>query len=193
MSKTKTVRKGQCFGTLIWAIIGLATLFVPFAIHAEGIIFTHQVMPFLSSDLGTTISLESVTSQVSSTFSLFGLELSAEIFELISKISFYGLYAFFGIFAFDFIFSFFLLIFGSEVLRKIAKIISVFSGIAFILIAISSLINLIGVINSGLSLEINILEVVKTSGAIYYLVAFIFSLMFIKKQFGWFAKEDLDD
>lgn len=192
MSKTKTVRKGQCFGTLIWAIIGLATLFVPFAIHAEGMIFTHQVMPFLSSDLGT-ISLESVSLQVSSTFSLFGLELSAEIFELISKISFYGLYAFFGIFAFDFIFSFFLLIFGSEVLRKIAKIISVFAGIAFILIAISSLINLIGVINLGLSLEINILEVAKTSGAIFYLVAFIFSLMFIKKQFGWFAKEDLDD
>ncbi len=192
MSKRKTIRKGQCFGTLIWAIIGLATLFVPFAIHAEGIIFTHQVMPFLSSDLGT-ISLESVTLQVFSTFSLFGLELSAEIFELVSKISFYGLYAFFGIFAFDFIFSFLLLIFGGEVLRKIAKIISVFAGIAFILIAITSLINLIGVINLGLSFGVGIIEVVKTSGAIFYLVAFIFSLMFIKKQFGWFAKEDLDD
>lgn len=192
MSKRKTIRKGQCFGTLIWAIIGLATLFVPFAIHAEGIIFTHQVMPFLSSDLGS-ISLESVAMQVLSTFSLFGLELSTEIFELVSKISFYGLYAFFGIFAFDFIFSFLLLIFGGEVLRKIAKIITIFAGIAFILIAITSLINLIGVINLGLSFGVGIIEVVKTSGAIFYLVAFIFSLMFIKKQFGWFAKEDLDD
>ena len=192
MSKRKTIRKGQCFGTLIWAIIGLALLFVPYAIYEGGMIYSHQVMPFLSSDIGT-ISLESIVLQVASAFSVVGLELSTEIFELVSKISFYGLYAFFGIFAFDFIFSFLLLIFGGEVLRKIAKIITIFAGIAFILIAITSLINLIGVINLGLSFGVGIIEVVKTSGAIFYLVAFIFSLMFIKKQFLWFAKEDLDD
>ena len=192
MSKRKTIRKGQCFGTLIWAIIGLALLFVPYSIYEENMIYSHQVMPFLSSDVGT-ISLESITMQVASAFSVVGLELSTEIFELVSKISFYGLYAFFGIFAFDFIFSFLLLIFGGEVLRKIAKIITIFAGIAFILIAITSLINLIGVINLRLSFGVGIIEVVKTSGAIFYLVAFIFSLMFTKKQFRWFAKEDLDD
>ena len=192
MSKRKTIRKGQCFGTLIWAIIGLALLFVPYTILEEEMIFTHKVMPFISSNVDS-LSLESIALQVASAFSVVGLELSTEIFELVSKISFYGLYAFFGIFAFDFIFSFLLLIFGGEVLRKIAKIITIFAGIAFILIAITSLINLIGVINLGLSFGVGIIEVVKTSGAIFYLVAFIFSLMFTKKQFRWFAKEDLDD
>lgn len=183
------MRKSQCIRTLVWAIIGLALLFVPYAIYDDGLVFAHQKMPFLSSDVGS-LTLYEMTWQVSSAFNLFGLELSIELYELIGKISFYGLYAFFGIFAFDFLFSFILLIFGGEVLRKIAKIISVFAGIAFILIAITSLINLIGVVNIYVTLRLDILSVIKASGAIFYLVAFIFSIAFAKKQFTWFSFED---
>lgn len=192
MSKVKTVRKGQCFGTLVWALIGIATLFVPFAIYEEGILFSHSVMPFISSN-ETMITLESTALNVLGAFSLFGLELSTEIFELISTISFYGIYVFYGIFAFDFLFSFILLIFGGEILRKIAKIISIIAGIAMIILVLSFLLNVIGTINVGIAAQIGILEVIKTGGTIFYLAGFIFSLMFIKKQFSWFAKKDLDD
>ena len=183
------MRKSQCIRTLVWAIIGLALLFVPYAIYDDGLVFAHQVMPFFSSN-AVMLTLEDMAIQVVSAFSLIGIEISVEIFEFISKISFYGLYAFYGIFVLDIVLSVLLLILGSEVLRKIAKIISVFAGIAFILIAITSLINLIGVVNIYVTLRLDILSVIKASGAIFYLVAFIFSIAFAKKQFTWFSFED---
>ena len=182
MDNTKKTQKSKYLPILLWGIIGLLTLFIPYAIYQGEVIFTFRALSLLSEGTYQQPLLE---------FVFNALRLPVEISEVVYTVSLYVLYVFFVIFAFNFVFSLLLLIFNKEPIRKFARFISVFAGIAFTFIFIFSTYNIIGIIYNVATFGLNIIEYLLSNGGIFYLIQFIFSLILIKKQFIWFKSDNI--
>ena len=170
----------SCIGSLIWAVVIFAiTLFVPFSVGANGLIFTYQVLPVIGN--GNIFNYFAVISNG------VGNLLGEGLIEITNSILTASLYIFYGTLIADILFSIVLMIFRNRYLRIVLRTISIILAIAIVLTFITWLYYMVGVaglIFGGADINLSITN----SGLVF---AFGFALLngiFIERQFKFFAK-----
>ncbi len=170
----------SCIGSLIWAVVIFAiTLFVPFSVGGDGLIFTYQVLPVIGN--GTIFNYFTIISNG------VGNLLGEGLIEITNTILTVALYVFYGTLIADVLFSIVLMIFRNRYLRIVLRTISIILAIAIVLSFITWLYYMVGVaglIFGGADINLSITN----SGLVF---AFGFALLngiFIERQFKFFAK-----
>ena len=185
--KWKYVSVGKCVGAIIWSLIGLAAIFIPFALGGGNLEFTYTKLPFI----GDSSIFENMAVAVLGLGATIGL--GTQILDIIFMVMQYGLYAYLIIMAATVVFALLLAIISANALRIIFKLFSVIFGIALIVIGISFIVFVAGTIMAYLqsagegALE-GISDMFLKTGVIYAFSSAIISFIIAGKQFKWFSK-----
>jgi len=184
--KWKYVSVGKCIGAIIWSIIGLATIFIPFIIDS-GLTLTYTKLPILG-DSSIFTNIESAVAGFGTT-----LGLSSSILNIVYTIMCYSIYAFLGILAITIVFGLLLAIIRANALRVIFKVFSIFFGIILIFVGICFILFIFGTImafmqSAGSGALENIGDAFLKTGLIYALVSAILSFILAGRQFKFFSK-----
>lgn len=194
MSKdnVKNVNLKQCVGTIIFALVSLCVLFIPFTFGAAGINCSYKA--FISDESGVNLITVASANALEGFLSVAKITEQSTI-EIISQILYYGERAYFVILAADILFALLLIFTRSQILRLIFKIISILFGFAMLAVFASNIIYIAGIaggficstdlMDMGMEAVMSILE---TSGILFALGTMLFSAFLVKKQFKWFAK-----
>jgi hypothetical protein len=178
----KNVDRVQCAWIIINSLVALCILFLPATFGTPGITPAINVLPIIGNG---SISLAQEFAALSFS-SLFGI--SADIlFMLLS----YGLIAYFGILLFNILFSLILIFSGSQILRKICKVISIFAGFIMLANTFACIIHIVGIfgyIFSTPSALQNIMSYIESSAILFVLGMLVFSFRHTIKQFKWFSR-----
>lgn len=186
-TKIKKIRQKasvrSCFMTMLFALVSLVLVMVPFTFGAAGLNFTYQYLPFIgNSEIlnGSPIVIAFISDFI-----------PLNIVEYIGLALNYFIVAFFGIAIVDFVLALILMIFRANFLRVIFRIFSIIFGIAMILIFILSLLSIVSIIaaliSSGIAFA-DYIDALAGTGILLVLAMAIFSAIYIKKQFCWFSK-----
>ncbi len=183
--KPKHVWIAQCVRIIIFSIILLCTVFIPFSFADSGMIFSYTKLPLIG-DASIANNIILVTKSLQS---LTGL--STDIMIYISYVYEYYLYAFYGILLLDIVFALLLVITKLNLLRVIFRIIAILCGFVMIAVMVANIGYIVAYIYSILSVGDfnNLLPVIQENGLLYALVLSIFSGIMIKKQFSWFEAD----
>lgn len=183
-NSSRRVWIGQCIRTIIFSLVVLCTAFIPFSFNG-GTVLTYTKLPVIGDS--TILAYSAKAAQGLQT--LIGIP--AEFMKYINYAYEYYLYGFYGILLADILFSLILILTRLNALRILFKFFSVIFGIAMLVLMIVNLGYTVGilylyVINAGFD---QILTVILGEGIIYALALTLFSGIFIKRQFVWFAAD----
>lgn len=187
--KWKHVVVGDCFKILIFALVMLCIVFVPFSFATEdGLVFTFKKLPIVGDG-----SVKNVFQTEMGYIANVLPSLNEGQLDLFQTIFTYAFYAYFVILVLDFLFAFVLMIFRVRVMRIIFCVFSKIFAILMIIIALCSLI-FIGVnVYAAIKGLIEFNYMVYTSGITTMIVMLILSIIICVKQFSFFSKPyDLD-
>ena len=182
----KYVSVGSCVKTIIFSLIAMATLFVPYYINGGTIKFPFSVFPIIGD--GTffeAFALEPVLLVVEH---LLGTNYTTYVNLILA----YNIQIFYGILIFNIVASLLLIIARFNGLRIFFKIFSIIFAISLIVINLTFLATIVLKIIyyfNVYGMEFTPLwPFILQNGIIYYFVLMIFSLILIFKQFKWFSK-----
>ena len=182
--KWKYVSVGKCVGAIIWSIIGLATIFIPFSL-SSGTVLTLKYMPIFG-DGSIFIAFNSAYSGLGT-----NLSLPNALVSFLTNVSQVVVYAFLIIMLVTILFGLILAITRVNVLRIIFKVFSIFFGIALIFIGLCYVLYIPGAIMSYMQIDPSLANLSKAfldTGVIYALGTAIFSFVIASKQFKFFSK-----
>lgn len=182
--RIKNVSIKQCIGTIIFSVLALVVLFIPYTFGNSGMKFAFALCPIFGD--GTITETPIIISQGAAT--LFGMESLIDIFQILLDLD---TLIFIFIIFFNVFFSLVLAISKSEILRFVCKIITIIAGFLMIVIMLSSILHLVGIIGaltSGVVEMQNFMAELEVSGVLFALGSAIISGLMIKRQFCSFAK-----
>lgn len=185
MSKNITV--GQCVKMIVLCVILIAvSLFIPFSFMKDGafeLSFTFSKLPLIGNGEFVLTALQSLDG-----FGRF-ITMPETVTNILTYPMSYFIYVFYSILLIDLIFAIFLLIFKNNILRRIFRIFSIIFGILMIVIALCSVITILGFIGQMLSVNFDmevITKILTENGLITFIALLSISCTMIKKQFTWF-------
>ncbi len=175
----------QCIATIIFSIVVCALSLIPYTFGSMGFNFTFKYLPLIGN--GEIMQTSNIITD--GLVTLFGL--STDIINILALGLNYFIVIFFGIAIFDILAATLLAIFRNNIIRIIFKIISIIAGVAMILIALLSMVYILGLIGgiaSGTIQLENMVSVLESSGILFILVMMIFACFMAIKQFRWFGR-----
>lgn len=184
LKNDKIVNKSQCVWAIIFCLIAIATIFVPYMVSSE-VKLTFTALPLV----GDGKIMEILNNQVfglNSLFSASGLAISTTTLETVSTVvQIVCIYGFYGIVAFHLLFSLLVLITRVNTIRVIGKVFSIIFGLVMVIIFLCELAVLILLIVNCISADgfYYLLD----NGIIYFIVLTIFSFALIIQQFKWYS------
>ncbi len=186
MSKNKKhVWIAQCVRILLFTLFVCCTIFIPFSITDDGIVYSFSKFP-LMGDASIADNFIFVVQNLQQLTNL-----SEEIMIYVSYAYEYCLYAFYGILALDFIFALVLIITRLNLLRVLFRIVVILCGFVMLAILVLCLGYIVAYIYSAFASGDfnNLLPVLQEKGIIFAFGLTIFSGIMIKKQFSWFEAD----
>ena len=181
MKKIKNVDVMQCVIILIFSIVAICTILIPFKFSGADFALYH--LPITGN--GELVLFQA--DYVCAIFQMAGIT-APKFLLTISNIS---LYVFYAILIFDFLASLLLICWRNNVVRIICKIISIIAGVAMIAICLLYFFYIIGFIAniaSNLTAELNTLLLIQEGGLLFIFAIFIISFLLISRQFKWFRR-----
>ena len=180
----KNVSVKQSFGIIIFCLFTALILLVPFTFGNAGMHYTYESL--LAFFNGAQFMPEAVSTGL---FALFNLPAQFGGIVL-SALNYYPI-VFFGILAFDILAALIIIIFRSEVMRLIFKIISILCGFVMILIALCALLHIAGIAGQfimGVTPMDSFMQVLEQTGILFAIAVLVFAILLAPKQFRWFYK-----
>ena len=175
----------SCVATIIVSLIAACIAFVPFAFSPLALTYTK--LPFIGDGTIFASSAKAATDLLT----LLPIGGNEFVANLLNNAYAYFYYAYFGILAANIVFALVLSILRFNALRIIFRILSIFFGIAMILLTVLAagyvFIYVYAAIKEG-GVVSDILNRLTNDGILFHFVMFIFGLIFIGRQFSWFAK-----
>ncbi len=184
LKNDKIVNKAQCVWAIIFCIITIATIFVPYMISSE-VKLTFTALPLIG-DGNIMKILNNQVFGLTSLFNVSGLVISTSLLETISTVvQIVCIYGFYGIVIFHLLFSILVLATRVNAIRVIGKVFSIILGIVMIFIFLIQIAVLILLIVNCISADgfYYLLD----NGIIYFIVLTIFSFAMIIQQFKWYS------
>ena len=170
-------------GQLILCLIAAATLLIPVAIEPAVIFAVNKITP-----IGTTSEVAAV--QITFSRAVFeALNMVDKIPEPFFNSLPYAMYGFYGIVAFDLLFTLILMVLRSEILRQIARAVSIFLGFIMIFITLAFIPAIAGFFTyfmQGGFGDALIFDCIKNGGLLFFAGLFIMSIVVTTNQFSSF-------
>ncbi|MBE5734064.1 MAG: hypothetical protein E7347_03325 [Clostridiales bacterium] len=187
MSKdhVKNVNVKQCFGTIFMSLIAACVALIPVTFGSVGINFLYESLPLVGDETFLLLSESMLPGFAKVT------KLGTDVIDILAIVMEYAPYAYFGILAANILFSLLLIITRSQILRAIFKVITIFAGIAMLVVALNYLVYIIGFAGYFIQGEVPVEQIMaklEVSGLLPALGLFIMGLSMTGKQFRYFAK-----
>ena len=181
----RNVNVKNTFNTIIFSLIALLFLFVPFSIKSSSnFVMLYEKFPIIGDEVAGEAISGLLYMLVSPLYEI-DFELLWLILDGLVEFSYYLPVILFAIFVVDLVFAITLLIFRRNFIRVLFKILSIFLGLTLILIAIILITYMsITIIAFGFTTEM----LFNDAGMFSISSSILISLVISVKQFTWFKK-----
>lgn len=178
----KNVSIKQSIGIIIFCLFTALILLVPFTFGNAGIHYSYEsLLGFFNGNQVVPVAVSD------GLIALFGSSIGGIILPLLN----YYPIIFFGIILFDILAALITIIFRSEIMRLIFKILSIIFGFVMIALASCALLHVAGIAGQfimGIQPMDALMPILEQSGVLFAIAVLVFAILLSPKQFRWFYK-----